>query len=207
MNKNWQKVELAYLNRHAKKKSVEELAERFHTTPAEVRAKLKELKILEEAAHGQETLLELYGEAQKALYEQRWAEALQLFEQVAEGTDQADLGARSRQFAEMARARLAEAEAGDDDAEPYLLAVMEKNRGHLEEALELCLAEDRAQKDERFAYLAATCYALQGELEPAAGYLAKAMEAREETRSQALGDPDLAALRDDPKHATLFSEE
>lgn len=206
MNKNWQKVELAYLNRHAKDKTVEELAERFHTTPAEVRAKLKELQLLEEAAHGQETLLELYTQAQAALFESRWQDALVLFDQVAEGTDQPDLGARSRQFAEVARRRLAEVDGESAETDPYHLAVMEKNSGRYAEALELCLAEDRVNLEERFAYLAATCYALRGDLAEAAEWLTRAIEERAVTRRQAKYDSDFAALHDDPDYKALFSE-
>ena len=43
MDKRWSKAEIAYLKKHAEKKSIEEFAQRFHVDSDTVRSKLDEL--------------------------------------------------------------------------------------------------------------------------------------------------------------------
>ena len=159
MSKRWQKVEIAYLSKHAGKKSLGELAERFHTDEQTVQAKLDEMKGGgKQAAASAPDAVEHYEKALQAMYAQEWSKAIELFESVsAEAVG--ELAARAQQFASTARQRLAEAPPED----PWLRAVYEKNRGRYAEALQVCSDGGRSGSDARFAYLAAVLHTLQGD--------------------------------------------
>jgi tetratricopeptide (TPR) repeat protein len=205
MSKRWQKVEIRYLEKHAGKKSVEELAERFHTDAATVEAKLRALRLDGRggAEGGSEPeLLSRYQEGMAALYEGRWQEADDILTEVAERSAQPELAARARQFAERASRQAAR----PDDEDPYLRAVFDKNRGALDTALATCFAGGRLGKDGRYAYLAAAVECLRGELDKSSQHLRKAFELDPGIRGQARRDPDLEPLRRSPDHRELFRE-
>src|SRR5436309_9919706 len=61
----------------------------------------------------------------------------------------------------------------------------EKNRGNLAEALEMSRKGGRDQKDERFAYLAASIHALENRWDEAAQTLARAVELNPKNRIHA----------------------
>src|SRR5262245_46044969 len=99
-------------------------------------------------------LLEQYENGLKAMYRQKWSEAAKIFAKVAE-SDESDLAGRARQLLQTCRAKQ-EADEDVSQEDPFLLAVVHKNRGELEEALQICTRGGRQSKDERFAYLAAS---------------------------------------------------
>jgi tetratricopeptide (TPR) repeat protein len=94
--------------------------------------------------------------------------------------------------------------AKGDGGDPFLQAVFEKNRGNLAAALDLCRKEGREQKDERFAYLAASIHAVEGRLEEAVQALSRAIELNPRNRVHAYHDPDFAEIRRDRDHRQLF---
>jgi tetratricopeptide (TPR) repeat protein len=192
MSKRWQKVEIAYLKKHAGDKSLAELAGRFHTDEATVRSKLEELSGGDQAAAAAATdALTHYQQGIEALYAGEWQRAVTLLDEVA-GEGHGELAARARQFAAVARQRLAEAPSED----PWVRAVYEKNRGRYEEALAVCTEAGRGDKDGRFAYLAAVLHTLQGDLERGRRHLERAIELDPHNRAHALHDPDLRPLRE-----------
>lgn len=148
-------------------------------------------------------LLEHYESGLRAMYRQRWAEAAKHFAQVAE-SDERDLAGRARQLLATCRAKQ---EDGADDLhgeDPFLLAVVHKNNGELEEALQICARGGRQSKDERFAYLAASIHALRGEAEEAAKYLELAIALQPKNRIHAYHDADFASVREDAAFSRLF---
>ena len=192
MSKRWQKVEIAYLKKHAGDKSLAQLAERFHTDEATVRAKLEEVEGGGAAAAAAVTdSVEHYQQGLQALYAGDWQKAAALLDAVvADG--HGELASRARQFADVARQRLAEAPPED----PWLRAVFEKNRGRYAEALALCDEGGRCEGDGRFAYLAAVLHTLQGDAERGRRHLDRAIELDPHNRAHALHDPDLRPLRE-----------
>ena len=62
----------------------------------------------------------------------------------------------------------------------------------------------RDQKDERFAYLAASIHAAEGRTEEAAQALSRAIDLNPKNRVHAFHDPDFAELRKDRDHRQLF---
>ena len=151
-------------------------------------------------------VLEAYGEALNALYRQDWETSTRLFESVASDGDRPDLAERARQLLAVSRQRqnggAAKKEAEESD--PYLRAVVAKNRGDLAGALALCREGGRDTKDERFAYLAAAVHALESRTEEAARALARAVELNSKNRVHAYHDADFADLRKQKDHRQLF---
>lgn len=149
--------------------------------------------------------LDAFTQGLQALQQKSWSKAAELFESALAQSDRSDLSARARQFLATARQQMpgkpaAKGEGGD----PFLQAVFEKNRGNLAAALDLCRKEGREQKDERFAYLAASIHAAEGRLEEAVQALSRAIELNPRNRVHAYHDSDFAELRRDRDHRQLF---
>lgn len=209
MAKSWQQSEINYLNRYASSKTLAELTNRFEADETEVLAKLSELGVKTkdgkpDTESASDPAFEIYETALGHLYKGRWDKAIELFEKVAEESDQPDLAARARQLAGAAARRRGEAEGDDGIDDPFLAAVYERNRGDLAAALKICRQGGRSHKDERFAYLEAALQAVAGEEEEAAEVLARAVEMNPKNRVHAFHDPDFAELRANREHAALF---
>jgi len=145
-----------------------------------------------------------------ALQAKNFSKAVELFERAVEVSDVPEVRDRARQFLAASRqkapgggAKPAKGAAAEE-ADPYLQAVYEKNRGNLAEALEMSRKGGRDQKDERFAYLAASIHALENRWDEAAQTLARAVELNPKNRIHAFHDPDFAELRKNRDHRALF---
>ncbi|HET9226980.1 MAG TPA: tetratricopeptide repeat protein [Thermoanaerobaculia bacterium] len=160
-------------------------------------------------ARGADPALDAFTKALDAFHKKDWAKAAEQFETVVAQSDLLELTARARQYLAASRLRLEEAggakakgKAKQEDGDPFLRAVFEKNRGESAAALELCRQEGRDKKDERFAYLAAAIHASEGRTEEAVEALSRAIELNPKNRVHAFHDPDFADLRRD--HRQLF---
>lgn len=153
-----------------------------------------------------EPSVDAYAQGLVALQKKQWAQAVDLFTKSIAAADRPEVKDRAGQLLAAASQHLAgdgeKAKKGDDD--PYLLAVYEKNRGHLAQALELCKKGGRDQKDERFAYLAASIHAMEGKLDEAVAALGKAIEMNPKNKVHAFHDPDFADLRRSREHRSVF---
>lgn len=208
MAKRWKPQEITYLKRYSKIRLVSELAKRFRTKPEEVEKKLKELGLISKEGPGalpkrRDPMIKDYERGLKALHQNKWQEALKQFKRIIEGSDEADLVGRARRFARICEANLRKSKKARE-GDPFLLAVMERNRGNLEETLAICAAGGRQSKDERFAYLAASTHSLMGHKEKAAKFLSLAIELNPKNRVHAFHDRDFEILRSDPEYKPLF---
>ncbi len=149
----------------------------------------------------------------EALNQKDYARAAGLFERSLADSDRPELSARARQYLVVARQQASGSEnsgkdgkdkKGRSDEDAYLQAVVDKNRGDLEAALESCREGGRDQKDERFAYLAASIHAVENRLDEAVQTLNRAIELNPKNRVHAFHDPDFAELRRDKDHRQLF---
>ena len=134
-----------------------------------------------------------------ALQGKDWAKAATLFETAVRESDRPEVRDRARQYLTVSRQK---AEAGEGakpakgaEPDPFLQAVYDKNRGNYEEVLEISRKGGRDQKDERFAYLAASVHAIEGRWDEATQALNKAIELNPKNRVHAFHDPDFAELR------------
>jgi tetratricopeptide (TPR) repeat protein len=155
--------------------------------------------------------LDAFTQALAAFHKKDWAAAAGLFEKALAESDRLELSARARQYLAASKQRLEEAgaakgkgKAKEEDGDLFLRAVVEKNRGDTAAALELCRQEGRDQKDERFAYLAASIHAAGGRTEDAVQALSRAIELNSKNRVHAFHDPDFAELRKSRDHRQLF---
>lgn len=196
MDKRWSKTEIAHLKRHAGSQSLEELAQRFHVDNETVRRKLEELGLLEGGgaamAASDEAAIERYEEALKLLYDQKWSEAREIFSALVENADHPQISDRSRQFLGICELRAA---GSEEDGDPYMTAVVEKNRGNLGTARELCESHRSDDADGRYSYLLASIEALDGEEETALGLLETAIEREPKNRVHAFHDSDFTSIR------------
>ena len=110
--------------------------------------------------------LELFARAVAAAQQKRWKEAASLLRRLLH----------------------------DADDDPYLQAVIAKNRGDFAAALAICRRGGRHRRDERMAYLAASILALEGEFVEAAELLALAVGQNARNRVQAFHDSDFAEV-------------
>jgi len=212
MAKSWTQQDTGYLKRYAGKKTLDELARRFEAEPDAVREKLAALGLQTKdgepsrtgaAAIENEPEVEVYAQALEAMHGKKWKKARELFERVLGETDRTALAGRARQ--QLATIERQTAEGGDEEvADPYLRAVVARNRGDLDEALEIARSQGRKDADGRFAYLAASLHAVEGRRQDAVAALEKAVAADPANRVRAFHDADFAELRKDQEHAHLF---
>jgi len=208
MAKRWKRQEITYLKRYAKARTLAEMADRFRTQGDEVAQKLKVLQLASKDGHGyvrrpRDPLLDTYERGLKALYQGKWREAAKDFDRVVEKSGETDLVGRARRYLRTCNEKLGKGTAAKDD-DPFLTAVYEHNRGNLEEALAICSRGGRQSKDERFAYLAASIYALTDDREKAETFLSIAIELNPKNRIHAFHDADFEALREDQEYKHLF---
>lgn len=150
--------------------------------------------------------LEYFSDGLSALQAKDWKKAVGHLEKAVETADRTDLRDKAKQFLNVARQK-SPAEGKDaksPEPDPYLQAVYERNRGDLQAALAIAQKGGRDQKDERFAYLAASIHAVQDRLDEAAVALAKAVELNPKNRIHAFHDADFAELRKNRDQRHLF---
>jgi tetratricopeptide (TPR) repeat protein len=147
--------------------------------------------------------LDALTEGLAALQAKDWARAVERFEAAVELSDRSEVKDRARQFLSVSRQK-AGGEGKGAESDPYLLALYEKNRGNLAEALEISRKGGRDQQDERFAYLTASIHAIEDRLDEAAAGLARAVELNPTNRIHAFHDPDFAELRKNRDLRPLF---
>lgn len=140
-------------------------------------------------------LLELFGHAVAAAQQQHYREAAGMFRRLLQQTDDdPTLAERARQYLTLCEQKLAHGAPADGDEDPYLHAVVAKNRGDFAGALALCRRGGRHRRDERMAYLAASILALEGEIPESAELLALAVGQNARNRVQAFHDSDFAEV-------------
>ncbi len=150
--------------------------------------------------------VELYEAGLRAMYRQRWSEAAKYFRRVVSDDDGAevDLQERALQQLHVCEDKLGGSRGKGEQEDPFLLAVVHKNSGEYEEALALCSRGGRQSKDERFAYLVASIYALRDEGEQASRFLELAIGLNPKNRVHAFHDPDFQSLRESGALERLF---
>ena len=149
-----------------------------------------------QASVAEQASIERFEKALQLLHKGQWDEAAKGFTQVVEGSPGSSLAERSRVFREVCRKKLNNEPVAETD--PYLAAVMAKNSGDLDAAMEQCNRGGLKGKEARFAYLAASIEGLRGNQEEAAKLLLKAIELDPSSKVHAFWDPDFADLRKSP---------
>lgn len=206
---DWKKEDVTYLKRYAKTRSLSELGDRFGKPTDAVEDKLKELHLASKDGRGyQEPWIDPavsdFEAGLEAFHGGQIAKARKSFEKVVAEAEQPDLSARARVYLDLCDRQ--EQSDTADEADPYLQAVVAKNRGDFEEAMDLCTRGGRKGKDERFAYLAAAIHALRGEDEDAVAALQLAIDMEPKNRIHAYHDSDFDGLREHPEVVALYEQ-
>lgn len=204
MGHTFQDSEIEYMKRYGGTKTPEELAQRFDTDVDTVAAKLRELGLggATEKPVLSDPALGSFEKGHEALYDGKYEAAVKHFEKVLEESDQMELIARAKQLLGICREHLSD--EPEDESDAYLRAVMRKNRGDLDGALEIVKKEDETLESPRFAYLAASIHALAQRADEAMETLNRAIELDSKNRVYAYHDPDFAILHDDDQAEELF---
>ncbi len=147
--------------------------------------------------------VERFEQGLELLHRKRWDEAARAFSQVVEGNPGSSIAERARVYREVCRQKLSNEPVVEGD--PYLTAVVAKNQGDLEAAMESCNRGGLKGKDARFTYLAAAIEGLRGNQDEAAKLLVKAIELDPANRVHAFWDPDFADLRKSPELQPFFA--
>ncbi len=210
MAKEWDKESGTYLKRYATTRTLADLADRYETDEEDVEQHLVSMKLTTKDGRGYQApfvdpSITDFEKGLEEFHSGKWAAAKKKFEAVLEVCEQMELSARARQLARTCEENLEKDGGGADD--PYLEAVMAKNVGDYQAALEICSAGGRSGKDERFAYLAASLVALDGEPEEAMTLLLKAIDMNPTNRIHAYHDSDFDALREVEAFTDLFETE
>lgn len=203
MSKRWSKTEIAHLKRNADSQTLEELAQRFHTETAEVRAKMEELGLAGAGGEDHDAALENFEKALKLVHDGDWKKAAAELEGVIAESDTPELSDRARQFLAICQHRI----DGEPEIEDtYLAAVVTKNRGDVEAAQALAKKAGSADKDHKIAYLQASLHALAGDEDQAIEVLGQAIQLDARNRVQAYHDPDFRELRENEAFQDLLEQ-
>ena len=208
MAKNWRKEDNTYLRRYAAKRTIDEMADRFRTSTDELVKQLEELKLQSKDGHGYrepyvDPTMGDFESGLEAFHSRKYAAAAKSFQAVIDGAEQADVAQKARIY--LAASETAQGKQdGGVDSDPFTEAVFAKNQGDLDTALEMCSAGGRKGKDERFAYLAASLHALNGNHTEAMQELRSAIGMNAENRVHAYFDPDFEELRGDEAFGELI---
>jgi tetratricopeptide (TPR) repeat protein len=147
--------------------------------------------------------IERFEKALQLLHRKQWDEAAKAFTAVAESNPGSSIAERARVFREVCRKKLSTEPEVEGD--PYLTAVMAKNRGDLDTAMEICNRGGLKGRDVRYTYLAAAIESLRGNQDEATALLLKAIEMDPATRVHAFWDPDFAEVRKSPELQPHFT--
>jgi tetratricopeptide (TPR) repeat protein len=153
---------------------------------------------LKEAVRESSAARKEYEKAIDLFHKRQFDDAARRFEDLIEKhPDEKEFLDRARMYLTACRnGKKAKSASMESPEEVYHAAVFEKNRGNVEKALEL-LRKNAGRKDGdgRGHYLAACCFALQGDAEQALQALRKAIAADDHNRIQARLEADLSVLR------------
>ena len=219
MAKRWTEAELRFLRDNASKMSPQALADALSVRIDELEKKLEKLgtPALSEAPRKAQTLKELsrhtenarkeYDKGVAALQRRKIEEAekhfLELTQKYAEEKELVD---RARVYlAVCQRQKNAAASSLSEPEDFYYAAVLEKNRGNVDEAIEHLKRAARKNGGGKVDFLLACCYAQRGESGSALEHLRRAIDEDQRNRILARHDRDFDPVRHTPEFQELLA--
>ena len=219
MAKRWTEAELRFLRDNASKMSPQALADALSVRIDELEKKLEKLgtPALAEAPRKAQTLKELsrhtenarkeYDKGVAALQRRKIDEAekhfLELTQKYAEEKELVD---RARVYlAVCERQKNAAASSLSEPEDFYYAAVLEKNRGNVDEAIEHLKRAARKNGGGKVDFLLACCYAQRGESDSALEHLRRAIDEDQRNRILARHDRDFDPVRHTPEFQELLA--
>ncbi len=222
MIKRWSEAELRFLKDNATKMSVQALADALTVRIDELEKKMEKLGLLGTPADAPapkkaQTLKELSKHTENARKEyDRGVAALQkrkLDEAERHFIDLTQKYPEERELVDRARVYLTVCERQRRDPRPalsepedfYYAAVLEKNRGNVDEAIEHLQRAAKKNGGGRVDFLLACCFAQKGDLATALAHLQRAIEEDQRHRVLARHDRDFDPVREMPEFQKLLA--
>jgi tetratricopeptide (TPR) repeat protein len=220
MAKRWSEAELRFLTDNSSKMSVQALAdalcvrvddlekrlEKIGGAPAPV-AMPKKAQTLKELSRSTENARKEYDRGVAALQRRKLDEAERRFlDLIQKYSEEKELVDRARVYLAVCERQKPEARPSLSEPEDfYYAAVLEKNRGKIEEAIEHLKRAARKNGGGKVDFLLACCYAQSGEPGSALEHLRRAIGEDQRNRILARNDRDFDPVRDSPEFRELLA--
>lgn len=220
MTKRWTEAELRFLRDNASKMSPQALADALSVRIDDLEKKLEKLganPVAPEAPKKAQTLKELsrstenarkeYDRGVAALQRRKIEEAERHFLELTQKySEEKELVDRARVYLAVCERQKNNAAASLSEPEDfYYAAVLEKNRGNVEEAIEHLKRAARKNGGGKVDFLLACCYAQRGESGSALEHLRRAIGEDQRNRILARHDRDFDPVRDTPEFQELLA--
>lgn len=223
MHKKWSEEDAIWLKLNFARMDLQSLSHELGFPLAEVSARIKSMRLSASDHNGgkhkspatlKEAVRELsaarrdYEKAMELFHKRKYDEAARCFVSLIEKhPDEKEFTDRARMYlAACKNGRKSRSTIPSEPEEIYHAAVVEKNRGNVERALELLKkTATRRDLDGRVHYLAACCHALAGDSAEALANLKKAIQADDQNRIHARLENDLSSLRGTPGFSELVA--
>jgi tetratricopeptide (TPR) repeat protein len=220
MAKRWTEAELRFLRDNAVKMSPQAIADALSVRIDELEKKLEKLgataanstetprraQTLKELSRHTENARREYDRGVAALQRRKIDEAEKHFSELTQKyPEERELVDRARVYlAVCARQKSAVAESLSEPEDFYYAAVLEKNNGNVNEAIEHLKRAARKNGGGKVDFLLACCYAQRGESDSALEFLRRAIGEDQRNRILARHDRDFDPVRDTPAFQELL---
>jgi tetratricopeptide (TPR) repeat protein len=221
MGKRWTEAELQFLKDNAARMSVQALAEALSVRVDEVEMRLERLGLrgggeaptakpaqtLKELSKHTENARRDFDRGVAALQKRKFEESERHFvDLIQKYPEERELVDRARMYLAVCERRKDTERAAPSEPEDfYYAAVLEKNRGNVDEAIEHLKRAARRNGDGRVDFLLACCYAQRGEARTAAEHLRRAIDDDDRHRVLARHDRDFDPVREAPEFLELLA--
>ncbi|HEY3173112.1 MAG TPA: tetratricopeptide repeat protein [Thermoanaerobaculia bacterium] len=220
MAKRWTEAELRFLRDNSSKMSVQALADALSVRVDDLEKRLEKLggvpspvelpkkaQTLKELSRSTENARKDYDRGVAALQRRKLEEAQRHF------LDLIQKYPEEKELVDRARVYLAVCERQKPETRPslfepedfYYAAVLEKNRGNVNEAIEHLKRAARKNGGGKVDFLLACCYAQRGESDSALEHLRRAIDEDQRNRILARHDRDFDPVRDSPEFQELLA--
>lgn len=218
MTRRWAESDLRFLRDNFDKMDVQALADRLGARIEDVEIRLeklgvkasetvqsKKLSSMREMFKHSEAARKEYEKGVAALQKKKFEEAEKHFRVLLEEFgDERELADRARLYLTVCEKRKKPARPGPAEGDdPYYAALVEKNRGNYEAAIEQLKKSSKKNGDGRVAFLLACCYSRMNDVENALDQLKRAIAEDETNRIRAARDSDFDGVREGPEFQKL----
>ena len=220
MTKRWTEAELRFLRDNASKMSPQALADVLSVRIEDVEKKLekvgaapaasempKKAQTLKELSRSTENARKEYDRGMAALQRKKIEEAERHFLELTQKyPDEKELIDRARVYLAVCdRQKNASAVSLSEPEDFYYAAVLEKNRGNVDAAIEHLKRAARKNGGGKVDFLLACCYAQRGDSGSALEHLRRAIGEDQRNRILARHDRDFDPVRDTPEFQELLA--
>jgi tetratricopeptide (TPR) repeat protein len=218
MGKRWTEADLRFLRDNADKMDVQSLADRLEARIDEVEGKIEKLGLqapesapgkpmssLRELSRHSEAARKEYEKGVAGLQKKKYEEAERHFRAlIGDFSDEKELADRARLYLAICEKHNKISKTPAPEAvDAYYAALLEKNRGNYDAALEHLRKVQKKNGDGRSSFLQACCYARMNETEKALELLKRAIAEDETNRALARRDPDFESVREHPEFQSV----